>query len=87
MLIHVGSGLTFLEVQKLQAKKIVLLSSQKIFMVDIFSSHRQKKTKSEKNRQTDRQKTKRRKKQDCGGMPKRVIRDEGNLRRTGRSAH
>ena len=54
MLIHVGSGSTFLEVQKLQAKKIVLLSSQKVFMVDSFSSHRQKKTKSEKaDKQTD----------------------------------
>ena len=54
MLIHVGSGSTILEVQKLQAKKIVLLSSQKIFMVDSFLGHRQKNTKSEKaDEQTD----------------------------------
>ena len=54
VLIHVGSGSTFLEVKKLQAKKIVLLSSQKIFMVDSFLGHRQKKTKSEKaDKQTD----------------------------------
>ena len=58
MLIHVGSGSTFLEVQKLQAKKIVLLSSKKIFMVDIFSSHRQKRQnpKKQTNRHTKKQK-------------------------------